>query len=202
MTQASDRPPNLYELLHELRGIRVCLRPYAVGDGVVVQEAIEESRDHLRPWMAWTDSRRTVQECKAYIRQALGQWLTQEDVTVGMWDCSTDRYVGGIWLYPTDWRVPAIAIGYWVRASAQGHGFVTEGVMLLCKLAFLTFAAQRVSIQCEAANPRSANIPRRLGFVHEATLRNHSRNTMGELTDTLIFALTPDDYSQLPCSQT
>ncbi len=119
-----------------------------------------------------------------------------------MWNCSTDRYVGGIWLYQIDRRVPAMGIGYWVRASAQGQGYVTEAVTLLCTLAFRTLAAQRVSIQCDATNTRSANIPRRLGFVHEATLRNDSRNTMGELTDTLVFALTPDDYYQRPWSQT
>ena len=202
MTQASDEHRILHELPHELRGTRVCLRPYAVGDGVAVQQAIEESRDQLRPWMAWTDSRRTVQECEAYVRQALARWLTQEDVTVGMWDCATNRYLGGIWLYPIDWHVPAMAIGYWIRTSSQGQGYVTDAVTLLCKLAFSTFRAQRVSIQCDAANTRSAKIPRRLGFVQEATLRNHSRNTMGELTDELVFALTRDDYHQLPWSQT
>lgn len=202
MTQASDMPPTLYELPHELRGVRVCLRPYAVGDGVAVQEAIEESHDHLRPWMAWTDSRRTVQACEAYVRQALARWLTQEDVTVGMWECSSKRYVGGAWLYYTDRRVPAMGIGYWARASAQSQGYVTEAVTLLCKLAFTTLAAQRVSIQCNAANTRSAKIARRLGFVHEATLRNDSRNTMGELTDTLVFAITPNDYYRLQWSQT
>ena len=200
MTLASNTQPTLYDLPHELRGTRVCLRPYAVGDGVVVQQAIEESRDLLRPWMAWTDSRRTVQECEIYVRKALAKWITQEDVTVGMWDCSTDRYLGGIWLYHIDRDVPAMEIGYWVRASAQGQGYVTEAVTLLCKLAFITFAAQRVKIQCDAANTRSVNIPHRLGFVHEATLRNHSRNTMGELTDQLIFALTREDYHQLPWS--
>jgi len=202
MTQANDPLPPLYALPRELRGVRVCLRPYAVGDGVAVHEAIEESRDHLRPWMAWVDARRTVLACEIYVRQALARWLTQEDITVGMWDCATNRYVGGSWLYPIDRRVPALGIGYWVRASAQGQGYVTEAVTLLCKLAFLTCAAQRVSIQCDAANTRSANIPRRLGFVHEATLRNYSRNPQDELTDTLIFALTSEEYYQLPWSQT
>jgi len=119
-----------------------------------------------------------------------------------MWDCSTNRYLGGIWLSSIDWRVPAMEIGYWVRVSAQGQGYVTEAVTLLCKLAFITFAAERISIQCEAANTKSANIARRLGFVHEATLRNHSRSTMGELTTELIFALTRDDYYRLQWSQT
>lgn len=202
MAKAGDTPSTFYELPRELRGARVCLRPYAVGDGVAVHEAIEESREHLRPWMAWADSRRTVRDCETYVRQALARWLTCEDFTVGMWDSSTDRYVGGIWLFPSDWRVPAMGIGYWVRASAQRQGYVSEAVMLLCKLAFTTFAAQRVSITCDAANTRSANIPRRLGFVHEATLRNHSCNPLGELANTFIFALTPDDYSRLQWSHT
>lgn len=196
MTQASNRPPVIYNLPHELRGRRVCLHPYAPGDGAVVQEAIAESRDHLRPWMGWTDSRSTVQACEAYVRQALAKWITQEDVTIGMWDCATNRYLGGIWLSDIDWSVPSMDIGYWIRVSAQGQGYVTDGVALLCGLAFNTFAAQRVSIRCDAANIRSANVARRLGFVHEATLRSHKRNTMGELTDTLIFALTREDYFQ------
>ena len=48
-----------------------------------------------------------------------------------------------------------MGIGYWIRVSAQGQGYVTESVRLLCKLAFITSAAQQVSIQCEAANTRS-----------------------------------------------
>ena len=202
MTQASSRQSTLYDLPQELRGERVCVRPYALGDGVVVQAAIEESRDQLRPWMEWTDSRSTVQACEAYVRQALAKWITQEDVTVGMWDCSTGRYLGGIWLYYINRDVPAMEIGYWVRTSAQGHGYVTEAAKLLCKLAFTTFAAQRVIIQCDAANTRSANLARRLGFVHEATLRNQGRNTMGELTNHMIFAITREDYDQLPWTKT
>lgn len=152
--------------------------------------------------MAWVDSYNTVHACEIYVRQALARWLIREDFTVGMWDCSTDRYIGGIWCSQIDWRIPAKEIGYWICASAQGQGYVTEVVTLLCKLAFMTLAAQRVSNRCDAANTRSTNIPCRLGFVHEATLRNDSRNTMGELTDTLVFALARDDYDRLLWSQT
>ena len=200
MTRVAGTRLPFFELPHELRGIRVYLRPYALGDGRVVQEAIAESRDHLRPWMAWVDSRSTVQDCETYVRNALARWLTCEDFTFGMWDCSTDRYVGGVWCSNIDWHVPAMEIGYWVRVSAQGQGYVSEAVKLLCKFAFVTLAAQRVSIQCDAANTRSGNVARRLGFVHEATLRNDSKNSVGELSNTLIFALTPNDYYGRPWS--
>ena len=47
-------------------------------------------------------------------------------------------------------------------------------------------------IRCDARNTRSAAVAERLGFVREALLRNE-RDPHGELRDTLVFSLTPDD---------
>jgi hypothetical protein len=41
-----------------------------------------------------------------------------------------------------------------------------------------------------------AAIPRRLNFVHEATLRNEARDPQGCLHDTMVFAMTPADYAR------
>jgi RimJ/RimL family protein N-acetyltransferase len=74
-----------------------------------------------------------------------------------------------------------------------GHGYITEAVKLLTDYTFDTFSARRVAIQCDARNERSAAVPRRLGFVHEATLRDVAVAYDNTLRSTLIFALTPDD---------
>ena len=52
------------------------------------------------------------------------------------------------------------------------------------------------------ARPTRSAMPRPRGFVHRATLRNHSRNTIGELSDILVFTLTLDNYDQLQWSHT
>jgi len=73
---------------------------------------------------------------------------------------------------------------------------MTEAVGLLCRLAFSTLEAQRVVIRCDKENTRSAAVASRLGFFREATLRNDTRDQSGQLRDTLLFSLTPDDYKE------
>jgi RimJ/RimL family protein N-acetyltransferase len=73
---------------------------------------------------------------------------------------------------------------------------MTDAVRLLCRLAFEQLSANRVLIRCDARNARIAAIPRRLGFVQEATFRNDVRDAAGALQDILIFAMTPGDYAR------
>ena len=98
-----------------------------------------------------------------------------------MWERASGTYVGGSGLHRIDWSVPNVEIGYWIRTRFEGRGFVTEAAALLAAFAFDTLQAQRVRIRCDAANARSAAVPRRLGFVHEATLRNEARHERREL---------------------
>ncbi len=130
------------------------------------------------------------------MRRGAARWLLREDLMVTLWDRKTGRCLGGSGLHRIDWTVPAFEIGYWLRTSAWGQGYITETVQTLCRFAFETLGANRVEIRCDPRNTRSAAVPIRLGFVQEALLRNDVRDGAGELRDTLIFALTPSDYAQ------
>ncbi len=120
-------------------------------------------------------------------------WLLRQDMTVALLDATTGRFVGGSGLHPRDWDVRVFEIGYWTRASEQGHGYITEAARLLTEFAARSLAANRVFIQCDARNKRSAAVPERLGFTREALLRNDRRAKDGALRDTLIFSLIPSD---------
>ena len=196
--QTSDLPPPiLRDLPAEIVGQRILLRPYRAGDGAALWEAVEESRDHLRPWLPWVDTHRTPNDSEAFARRAQARWLLREDMGLSLWERAGGRFVGGAGLHPADWDVPSFEIGYWLRASAQGRGFMTEAAQALCGLAFDTFGANRVFIRCDSRNQRSANVARRLGFTHEATFRNEARDAVGDLRDTLYFGLTPQQHAQL-----
>ena len=95
------------------------------------------------------------------------------------------------------WSVPSFEVGYWIRTRFEGMGLITEAAAIIGKFAFDALHAQRVRIRCDAANLRSAAVPRRLGFTHEATLRNECRRGDGTLRDTFEFGLTPDDFHAL-----
>jgi RimJ/RimL family protein N-acetyltransferase len=184
---------SLIPLFEELRGERVLVRPYRESDAADLYEAIAESREHLRPWLPFADQHQTVDESRDVIRRGMARWLLREDMMVGLWDARTGRYVGSSGLHPRDWEAGVFEIGYWIRRSAEGRGYVTEAVRLQTDFAFEWLGANRVFIRCDARNMRSAAVPRRLGFTQEALLRNDMRDPAGELRDTLVFALIPSD---------
>lgn len=188
--------PILTDLPNEFLGQRVLLRLLRPGDGAAIWEAVEESRKQISPWLPWVEKTRSTDDQEAAARRGAAHWLTREDLMVGIWDRATGRYLGGSGLHRIDWAVPAFEIGYWLRTSAWGQGYVSETVRVLCRFAFETLHANRVEIRCDEGNERSLAVPRRLGFVQEGALRNDTRDSSGKLRDTIIFALTPADYTQ------
>ncbi len=183
----------LIPLFEGLRGERIIVRPYRESDAQSLFEAVAESRDHLRPWLPFADEHQTVEESRDWIIHQEANWLLREDLIVGIWEAATNRYLGGSGLHPHDWETRYFEIGYWLRASAAGQGYITEAVQLLTDYAFSALAATRVEIRCDERNVRSAAVAQRLGFVQEARLRNHLIAPDGTLRTTLIFALIPTD---------
>lgn len=190
----STKHRTLIPLFEELRGERVVVRPYREIDAPDLFEAVAESRDHIRPWLPFADAHQTVEESRDWIIQIMAQWLLREDLTLGMWEAATNRYLGGTGLHPRNWDTGYFEIGYWLRPFAEGYGYVTEAVRLLANYAFDTLKANRLEIRCDELNVRSAAVPQRLGFVREGCLRNDATAPDGRIRSTLIFSLIPGEW--------
>jgi len=183
----------LLPLFEELRGERVVVRPYRESDAQALFEAIAESRDHLRPWLPFADEHQTVDESRHWIIQQLANWILRDDLMLSIWEQATGRYLGGTGLHPHDWEIGYFEIGYWIRVSAEGHGYISESVRLLTDYAFDNLKANRLEIRCDELNVRSASIPKRLGYVLEGRSRNDVATIDGRLRTTLVFSLIPED---------
>ena len=184
----------LIPLFEELRGERIIVRPYRESDAQDVQEAVAESREYLRPWLPFADEHQTVEESRDWIIHQMARWLLREELSMSIWEAATSRFLGGIGLHIHSWDSGYFEIGYWIRASAEGHGYVMEAVRLLTSYAFGTLNATRLEIRCDELNVRSAAIPQRLGFVREGCLRNHATMPGGRLRNTLVFSLIPGEW--------
>lgn len=183
----------LIPLFEELQGEHVLVRPYRESDAAAVREAVEESREHIRPWLPFADAHQTLEESRDWIIHQMAKWLLREDMIIGIWEKATQRYLGGSGLHPHDWKCRSFEIGYWLRASATGRGYMTETVRLLIDYACTELSAKRIMIRCDVRNTRSAAIPQRLGFVQEGCLRNEVMGADGTLRNMLVFSLTPSD---------
>jgi ribosomal-protein-serine acetyltransferase len=184
--------PILIPLFDALRGERVVVRPYREEDAQVLQEAVEESREHIRPWLPFSYQHQNIEESLIWINEQRAQWILRKNMNCGIFDAATDRFLGGAGLMVRNWDIPYLEIGYWLRASVEGKGYMSEAVRLLTNYALEELGAKRVEIRCDELNTRSANVARRLGYVQEALLHNNFLAPDGRVRNTLIFAITDD----------
>jgi len=189
--------PILIDLPEELSTERTLLRPYRAGDGAELFAAVDESREHILPWMPWGPAHKTLNDSETLVRTWEARWKLREDLPIGMFDKASGRFVGGMGLHRIDWDIRSFEIGYWICKSASGKGHVTEAVELVTALAFDTLKANRVFIRCAAENVRSAAVAKRAGFIYEGSLRNSIKDANGELHDALMFSLIPEDWAAL-----
>jgi RimJ/RimL family protein N-acetyltransferase len=167
---------------------RLLLRAPRPGDGLPLNDAIRESLDKLRPWMHWAQTLQTVEQTEAVVRQAAARFYLREELRLHLFRKSDGLLVGSSGMHHIDWSVPRFEIGYWVRASLEGQGYVTEAVNGITRFAFDTLMAQRIEILCDVRNRRSAAVAERCGYQLEAHLRKDSRAPDGSIRDTLVYA--------------
>jgi ribosomal-protein-serine acetyltransferase len=181
--------PILHDFPHEFHTERLTIRCPMPGDGPAIYEAVAESLAELRPWLPWAMGEPSPAASETFARSGYSRFISREDLPLVLFLKNTYIVAGGSGLHRINWEVPRFEIGYWLRTSLVGQGYMTEAVTAVTQFAFETLHARRVEIRCDARNERSAAIPRRLGFVHEATLRHEARHHIShELRDTLIFA--------------
>jgi RimJ/RimL family protein N-acetyltransferase len=194
---SAERYPTLISLPDELRSARLVIRPYRPDDAAAVFAAIDESRDLLRPWLPWVHYHRDASDTRDFCTRAAAGWLLRSSLDLGIFDARDGAYLGGTGIPRLDWRARTFEVGYWLRATATGKGYVSEAVCLLARLAFEDLGAKRLEIRCDARNERSRHVPERLGFPLEARLRNDALDPAGQSRDTLVFAIIPEDYARL-----
>jgi len=184
--------PILRDFPEQFETERLLIRAPRVGDGRQMNEAVLESLEALRPWMPWAEKAPTVEDSEENIRRAVARFRTREDLRLQLY-LKDGTFAGGSGLHRIDWDVPKFEIGYWLRTSLCGRGYMTEAVSAITSFAFDTFGARRVEIITDARNERSWRVPERLQFPLEGLLKSHVRDHHGYLRDTRIYARTRAD---------
>ena len=167
---------------------RLLIRPPIMSDALKLNSAVVESFDLLHQWMEWAQRRPTLEDSQMVLRQAQAEWILRQNLMVLLFDRTGTTLIGASGYNFPCWEVPSFRIGYWVRKSYAGQGFITEAVNALTRYAFLQLRAARLEIRCDEMNIRSSNVAERLGYLHEATLRRDARTPQGALRNTRIYA--------------
>ena len=183
---------------YRIESERLVIRCYNPKDALLLQKSIQESVEHLRPWLPWVKDE--PEELKAKIerlRMFRGKFDLSENYIYGVFDPNETELVGGTGLHP---RVGsnAFEIGYWININHINKGYATEISAALTKVAFEIENVNRVEIHIDPNNVRSAAIPKKLGYVFEAILRNRCENIEGKPVDSMIWSILREEYLKSP----
>lgn len=173
---------------------RLVIRCWNPADAPLLKKTTEANVDHLLPWLPF--ARNEPEDLQVKIER-MRRWRSlfdrDEDYVYGIFDPEETRVIGGTGLHK---RIgdKAFEIGYWIDREMTNQGLATETSAALVKVAFEVLGARRVEIHCDPLNLYSAAVPKKLGFTHEATLRERLPNYEDVWTDLMIWTIFKKDY--------
>jgi RimJ/RimL family protein N-acetyltransferase len=198
MTSFQSIPGPAYRIITSRLVIR-CPEP---GDASLLEIAIKENVDHLLPWMLWAKYEPLgLQDRIDFLRSARGNFDLGVDFGYLIFNPAETILLGGTGLH-TKLGQWAREIGYWIHKNYINRGFATEVSAALTKVAFEIDHVKRVEIHCDPKNIRSASIPKKLGFIHEATLHNRLEDIDGKLRDSMVWSFFEENYPNSPAEKT
>ncbi len=180
---------------------RLVIRCYEPEDAPLLKAAVDQSIEHLLPWMPWARFEpQTLDEKVELCRTFRGQFDLDDNYVYAIFTPDETEQLGGSGFHKRA-NEGSLEIGYWVSSSAVGQGIATEATAVQTRAALELCGIDRVDIQVEPRNERSLAIPRRLGFTEEGTLRRRLEPG-GEdepHRDSVVFSMLREELAGSPC---
>ena len=172
-----------------LRGPRLTLRPWRAGDAPRVHEIMQDAA--MAEFLAIPDPY-THEDAVGFVTD-LGDEGRRDGTGIGcaVVETATGRLVGSAAL-----RVGTSPdVGYWIAPDAQGHGYATEAVRVLCDWGFV-HGPTRIALYCDVRNVASARTALAAGFHYEGALRDRLRRSVAgseQVSDLAVFSRVSSD---------
>jgi ribosomal-protein-serine acetyltransferase len=166
----------------------VVVRSYTLDDAQALYDLIDANRDHLRPWMIWEKTTKSVDDTRTFIQSCLDEPVSIEGN--GIW---VDGTLGGGIGLDIDTLSNSGEIGYWLAKEHEGGGIITRACERFFDMAFDELGLHRMELQAAAGNVRSRAVAGRLGMHEEGVARDGIRVADGYL-DSVEYGILEDEW--------
>lgn len=157
---------------------------------------IESNRDFLTQWLPWLDMNRSVSDSSQFIQETMRQHRLGSGVQYAI--VARDegkRLLGVIGFTRIDKNNHNGKLGYWIDQAHSGEGIASRSVEKMLALGFGELELHKIEIHCSVHNRRARALAERLGFVHEATLRD-CELLNGKYVDHAIYSLLAGEHQR------
>ncbi|MEU9015160.1 GNAT family N-acetyltransferase [Streptomyces sp. NPDC048479] len=159
---------------------------------------IEESLDHLRPWMPWV-AEHSLARTADFLAGRAERWASGDEFTYAI--VLDGAIVGACALCRRDDTPDSSReIGYWLHPATTGRGVATRTARALVEQAFRLPGIDYVEVVHDPANLASGAVPARLGFT-EHLRRPAERLAPAETGEVQIWRLTRRQANTLTAAE-
>ena len=160
----------------------------------IVFSSIDKSRKALSSWLVWVNDTQSTEDSLLFLETADQDWNNQKQFVYAI--SFQNKFIGLISAICVAWKHKRVEIGYWLDTDYTGQGFMTEAVSLLEKELFEN-DFNRIVIHTDTMNLKSANVAKRLGYVHEGILRQERYSaTHKNFRDINVFSKLKSDLKE------
>jgi len=170
------------------------LRSFRPSDANDLFHAVNNSRQHLRPWFDWVDPTTKVEHSLHFIQQSLHELQYQESLALGIFYKS--HIIGSIGVHHWNHTTKKAELGYWISKQYEGKGVLNKCITRFIDFLFNKAELNKIEIRFIPANVRSAKVAERLGFKTEGIIRQSSMRN-GKLEDMVVAGLLKQEWKHL-----
>ena len=194
--------PELWYCLPVITGRRIRLEPLALehAAGYLAAAGPAETAAEVFRWVNPAGAGDTpypvdLPAAVGHISHALAARARGERLPYAQIDVATGAVAGTTSLYEVSPGARTLAIGHtWLGCDWWRTGHNTESKLLLLTYAFDALGAVRVVWHTDVRNERSQAAVARLGARREGVLRKHRLRHDGSWRDTVLFAMTDEEW--------
>ncbi len=181
-----------FELSGPVETERLLLRPFAAGDFDAVFAM--QSRPDVARYLYW-EARTEAEVRTALEKKIAGAAIHSEGDVLFLAAVlkTTNELVGDVVLEWVSRQHRTGEVGYIVHPDHQGHGYATEAVGVLLRVAFDELDLHRVVGRVESRNAPSARVLEKLGMRREAHLVENEY-VKGEWQSELVYAILDREW--------
>ena len=170
---------------------RLKFYPPSLKDQPQILAGVIESKSELEEFLPWVPFALTESDSIQDTQNAMKNFKSfTNELRFSLYEKNTQEFVGCVGLIIRNKKIPFFEIGYWLRSSMQGKGYITEAVNEIERYAFIELNGKRIEIQTAMSNLKSIAVAKRCGYELEAKLFNHRLLPSWALDGTLIYAKT------------
>ncbi|MER0246552.1 GNAT family N-acetyltransferase [Streptomyces sp. HSW2009] len=183
---------------------RLELRPLELADVPPLTDMMNDEQI-----VAWTSVGHPYTADRArdwIVRRAPHERVQGRGIVFGVSEFLTQRLVGVVTLFHTDWRTLSTEIAYVTAPWARGEGYASESVLAVADWLFRAQKFERLELRTAAGNTAAQQVAQKVGCISEGVLRNawiaRSRTEDGGWadirTDLIVWSLLPEDLEGGP----